>query len=101
METGYEARSILRTQTNMFMTALADFLLGAKLYRFERCVTSRILIAEPWFADTMSRGTRWERGSVECAGFSITVPNWAKEDWVRSSMGMRMDGQGIEGGMVP
>jgi hypothetical protein len=38
---------------------------------------------------------------VECAGFSITVPNWEKEDWVRSSMGIRMDGQGIEVGMVP
>jgi hypothetical protein len=30
----------------------------------------------------------------------MTVPNWEKEDWVRSSMGMRIDGQGIEGGIL-
>jgi hypothetical protein len=44
---GSFGRSCLGLQTNMFITAFAGFLLGAKLYRFERCVTSRILSAEP------------------------------------------------------
>lgn len=37
----------------------------------------------------------------EVAGFSITVPNCEKAVGVSSSMGMRMDGLGMEGGMVP
>jgi hypothetical protein len=36
----------------------------------------------------------------EVAGFSITVPNCEKAVGVRSSMGMRMEGLGIEVGMV-
>ena len=37
---------------------------------------------------------------MEFAGFSITVPNWEKEDCVRSSTGIRIDGHGIEVGML-
>lgn len=85
----------------MFMTALAGFLLGASVYRFDMCVTSRNLRAVPWFADTASgRGRRWDRGMLECAGFSITVPNWEKEACVRSSTGIRIDGHGMEVGMM-
>jgi hypothetical protein len=36
----------------------------------------------------------------EVVGFSMTVPNWAKAVGVRSSMGIRMDGHGIEVGML-
>lgn len=65
----------------MFMTAFADFLLGARLYKFDMCVTSSILRAEPWFADTVAgSGPSCSRVSGECAGFSITVPNWEKDD---------------------
>lgn len=38
-----------------------------------------------------------ELGDV--AGFSITVPNCEKAVGVKSSMGIRMDGHGIEVGM--
>ena len=37
-------------------------------------------------------------GDVE--GFSMTVPNCAKAVGVSSSIGMRMDGAGIEGGIL-
>lgn len=64
-------------------------------------VTSRILRAVPWLAEVVGRGgPRWEGGRGESAGFSITVPNWEKEGWVRSSMGMRRVGEGIWRGMV-
>jgi hypothetical protein len=36
----------------------------------------------------------------EVVGFSITVPNWAKAVGVSSSMGIRIDGHGIEVGML-
>jgi hypothetical protein len=60
-------------------------------------------VADPWFAETLSGGgTRCGMGSFaegDVAGFSITVPNWEKAVGVRSSMGMRIDGAGIEVGM--
>jgi hypothetical protein len=37
----------------------------------------------------------------EVAGFSTTTPNWANAVGVSSSMGMRIDGAGIDVGMVP
>lgn len=85
----------------MFMTAFAGFWLGATLYRFDMCVTSRILRAEPWFADTvLGRGPSCESGSGECAGFSMTVPNCVKDDWVSSSIGTRIDGAGALVGIL-
>lgn len=43
---------------------------------------------------------RWEGGGGEEAGFSITVPNWEKVDWVRISTGMRRLGDGILVGIL-
>ena len=86
------------------MTGLAGFLLGARSYRLETCETSRNLMAEPWLAETASgTGTRramGKRAEGEDAGFSMTVPNWWNAVGVRSSMGMRIDGLGIEGAML-
>ena len=69
------------------------------------CVTSRYFVAEPWFAWTCcGGGTRCGIGSLELgdvAGFSITVPNCEKAVGVRSSIGIRIDGHGIEVGIVP
>lgn len=43
-------------------------------------MTSMYLSAVPWFAETESGGGRRCDGGVsECAGFSMTVPNWEKE----------------------
>lgn len=36
--------------TNMFITAFAGFLDGARLYKLDICVTSRYFRAEPWLA---------------------------------------------------
>jgi hypothetical protein len=36
----------------------------------------------------------------EVAGFSTTVPNWEKAVGVRSSMGIRIEGAGIEVGIL-
>jgi hypothetical protein len=87
----------------MFMTALAALLLGARLYRFDICVTSRYFVADPWLADLASGGgTRFGMGSFKegaVAGFSTTVPNCSKAVWLRSSMGIRIDGAGIEDGI--
>lgn len=61
-------------------------------------------MAKPWLADTASGvGMRWGMGSFaddEEAGFSMTVPNWRKAVGVRSSIGIRMDGLGMEVGIV-
>jgi hypothetical protein len=67
------------------------------------CVTSRYLVADPWFAETLSGGgMRCGMGSFaegDVAGFSITVPNCANAVGVSSSMGIRMDGAGIDVGI--
>lgn len=98
-------RRFLGAHTNMFITALAGFFEGARLYRFDMCVTSRYFVAEPWLATTCcGGGTRCGTESLELgdvAGFSITVPNCTKAVGVRSSMGTRMDGHGMEVGIVP
>jgi hypothetical protein len=90
-------------QTNMFITALAGFLLGARPYRFDMCVTSRYLVAEPWLAATASGGgMRLGMGSCadgDVVGFSMTVPNCEKAVGVRSSIGIRIEGAGIEVGI--
>jgi hypothetical protein len=68
------------------------------------CETSRYFVAKPWFADTLSGGgMRCGMGSFaegEVVGFSTTVPNCAKAVGVRSSIGIRMDGAGIEDGIL-
>ncbi len=40
------------------------------------------------------------RADGEEAGFSMTVPNWWKAVGVRSSIGIRRDGLGMEVGMI-
>ena len=69
------------------------------------CDTSRYLVADPWFALTLSGGgMRSGMGSFadgEVAGFSTTTPNCANAVGVRSSMGIRIDGAGIDVGMLP
>jgi hypothetical protein len=68
------------------------------------CDTSRYFVADPWFAVTLSGGgMRPGTGSFaegDVVGFSTTTPNWANAVGVRSSMGIRIDGAGIEDGMV-
>ena len=68
------------------------------------CVTSRYFVAEPWLAWTcLGGGTRCGIGSLELgevAGFSTTVPNCEKAVGVSSSMGILMDGHGIEVGIL-
>jgi hypothetical protein len=68
------------------------------------CVTSRYLVANPWFAETLwGGGMRCGMGSFaedDVAGFSITVPNWENAVGVRSSMGIRIDGAGIDFGIL-
>jgi hypothetical protein len=87
----------------MFITALAGFLLGARLYRFDMCETSRYLVADPWFALTLSGGgMRCAMGSFAegaVAGFSTTTPNWENAVGVSSSIGIRIDGAGIDVGI--
>jgi hypothetical protein len=67
------------------------------------CVTSKYFVAEPWLAWTcLGGGMRCGIGSFalgEVAGFSITVPNCKKAVGVSSSMGIRIDGHGIEVGI--
>lgn len=64
-------------------------------------MTSSNFSADPWFADTEAGSGCWcEAGAGEVDGFSITVPNWAKEVRVRSSIGMRIVGAGIEGAIL-
>lgn len=79
-------------------------MLGARLYKFDMCVTSRYFVANPWFAETLSGGgTGCEIGSLDegdVVGFSMTVPNWANAVGVRSSIGIRMDGAGIDVGIL-
>ena len=68
-------------------------------------MTSRYFVAEPWLATTWAGGaTRlgiWSLELGEVAGFSTTVPNCEKAVGVSSSMGMRMEGLGMEVGMAP
>jgi hypothetical protein len=60
-------------------------------------------VADPWFAVTLSGGgMRPGMGSFaegDAAGFSTTTPNWANAVGVSSSMGIRIDGAGIDDGM--
>jgi hypothetical protein len=64
-------------------------------------VTSMYFRAVFWFARTEGGGGSCaEGGAGEVVGFSMTVPNWEKVDWVRSSMGMRMVGEGMGRGML-
>lgn len=67
------------------------------------CETSRYFVAEPWLATTaLGGGMRLGTESLEdgdVAGFSTTVPNCEKAVGVRSSIGIRMDGVGIDVGI--
>lgn len=68
------------------------------------CDTSRYLVADPWFAVVLfGGGMRCGMESLaegEVAGFSTTTPNCANAVGVSSSMGMRIDGDGIDVGML-